>query len=225
MRSSSVLLFVCLLFAGCFAGCDDNKSTPTTPTPAPAPAPAPTPTPTPPPPAPTPTTATLTGVTKNSNGQLIGFVTVRIVDGADQGKTTISDAFTGGYRFEGLTAGNVTFSATGDGFVEDRRSLTLVNGNNTQDFTLAAAPPPSIEIRAQQLNASPAGAEFGFEAVSTTSFSRYDWDFGDGGASSNARSTEQHMYLVPGEYGVRVSAVPSNNGPRVTATLKITVIF
>ena len=223
MRSSSVLLFVCLLFAGCFAGCDDNKSTPTTPTPAPAPAPAPTPTPTPPPPA--PTTATLTGVTKNSNGQLIGFVTVRILDGADQGKTSVSDAFTGGYRFEGLTAGSVTLSATGDGFLEDKRSIQLVNGTNTQDFTLATAPPPSIEIKAQQLTANPSSAEWGFEAVSSASFKSYDWDFGDGGAVSNGRAREQHQYLIPGIYGVGVSAVPTNGGARVTATLLITVTF
>ena len=219
MRSSCVLILLCLAFAGC-----DNNNTPA-PTPTPAPAPAPAPTPTPPPPAPTPTTATLTGFTKNSNGQLIGFVTVRILDGADQGKTSVSDAFTGGYRFEGLTAGNVMFSASGDGWVEDKRSIQLVNGNNTQDFTLATAPPPSIEIMAQQLNATPGGAEFGFEAVSSTSFRSYDWSFGDGGAISNGRAREQHQYLVPGVYGVGVSAVPANGGPRVTATLKIEVSF
>lgn len=220
MRSSCVLILLCLMFAGC----DDNKST--SPTPAPAPAPAPTPAPTPtPPPAPTPTTATLSGVTKNNNGQLIGFVTVRIVDGPDQGKTSMSDPFTAAYRFEGLTAGNYNFSATGEGFVEDKRNINLVNGNNTQDFTLDIAPPPSIEIRAQQLNATPGGAEFGFEAVSNTSFKSYDWSFGDGGAISNGRAREQHMYLAPGDYGVGVSAVPANGGPRVTATLKVEVRF
>jgi hypothetical protein len=219
MRSSCVLILLCLTFSGC----DDSPAP--TPTPAPAPAPAPAPTPTPPPPAPTPTTATLSGFTKNSNGQLIGFITVRIVDGADQGKTSVSDAFTGGYRFEGLTAGNVNFSATGDGFLEDKRSIQLVNGNNTQDFTLNTAPPPSIEIMAQQLNANPGGSEWGFEAVSSTSFKSYDWDFGDGGAISNGRSREQHLYLAPGNYGVRVSAVPTNNGPRVTASLAIQVSF
>src|SRR5262250_1893278 len=129
MRSSCALILLCLLCAGC----DDNKSTSPTPTPAPAPAPAPTPTPTPPPPAPTPTTATLTGVTKNKDGQLIGFVNVRLVDGADAGRNAQSDGFSGAYRIEGLSAGNVTLSATGDGFLEDRRSITLVNGNNTLD--------------------------------------------------------------------------------------------
>ena len=219
MRSSCVLILLCLTFSGC----DDSPAP--TPTPAPAPAPAPAPTPTPPPPAPTPTTATLTGVTKNSNGQLIGFVTVRILDGPDQGKTSASDAFTGGYRFEGLTAGNYNFSATGDGFLEDKRNINLVNGNNTQDFTLATAPPPSIEIKAQALTSSPSGAEWGFEAASSTSFRSYDWDFGDGGAISNGRAREQHQYLIPGVYGVGVSAVPSNGGARVTATLKIEVSF
>lgn len=215
-------LFVCLLV---LAGCgDDGPSTPTTPTPAPTPAPTPPP-PTPPPPPPAPTTATLTGVTRNSNGQLIGFVAIRIVDGADTGRNTVSDAFTGGYRLELLTAGNVTVSATGEGFLEDRRSITLVNGNNTLDFTLPTAPPPSIEIRATQLNASAGGSEWGFEAVSSTSFRSYDWDFGDGGAASNSRSTESHLYLTPGIYAVRVSAVPTNNGPRVTATTTITVSF
>jgi PKD repeat protein len=137
----------------------------------------------------------------------------------------VSDAFTGGYRFEGLTAGNYNFSATGDGFVEDKRNINLVNGNNTQDFTLATAPPASIEIMVQQLNASPTGAEFGFEAVSSASFKSYDWDFGDGGAISNGRAREQHRYLFPGVYGVGVSAVPNNGGARVTATLKIEVSF
>jgi carboxypeptidase family protein/PKD domain-containing protein len=221
MRSSCVLILLCLMFAGC----DDNNSPAPTPTPAPAPAPAPAPTPTPPPPAPTPTTATLSGVTKNSNGQLIGFVNVRILDGPDQGKTSVSDAFTGGYRFEGLTAGNYNFSATGDGFLEDKRNINLVNGNNTQDFTLATAPPPSIEIRAQPLSATPGGAEWGFEAVSNASFRSYDWSFGDGGAISNGRSREQHMYLAPGVYGVGVSAVPTNGGARVTATIVVEVSF
>jgi PKD repeat protein len=209
------LLFVCLLLVGC--GDDDGPTTPTTPTPAPAPAPAPAPPPTPP----APTTATLTGATRNSNGQLIGFVSIRVVDGADAGRNTVSDAFTGGYRLELLTAGNVTLSATGEGFLEDRRSFTLVNGNNTLDFTLATAPPPSIEINATPLNSS----EWAFEAVSSTSFRSYDWDFGDGGAASNSRSRESHVYLAPGDYQIRVSAVPTNNGPRVTATKTITVIF
>jgi len=222
MRRSCVLILLCLMFAGC----DDNKSTPTpAPTPTPTPTPAPTPTPTPPP-APTPTSATLTGVTKNSSGQLIGFVRVRIVDGTDQGKDATSDGFTGAYRLEGLTAGNVTVSATADNFLEDRKSVTLVNGSNTQDFTLANAPPPSVEIRAQPLNADPGiSSEWGFEAVSTTSFSRYDWDFGDGGAVSNGRSKEAHVYMTTGVYQVRVAATPSNGGARVTAALTITVSF
>lgn len=222
MRSSCVLILLCLMCAACG---DDNKSTSPTPAPTPAPAPAPAPTPTPPPPAPTPTTATLSGVTKNNNGQLIGFVTVRILDGPDQGKTSVSDSLTGAYRFEGLTAGNYNFSATGDGFLEDKRNINLVNGNNTQDFALAIAPPPSIEIRAQQLTATPGGSEWGFEAVSTTSFKSYDWDFGDGGSITNGRSREQHMYLVPGIYGVGVRGFPSNGGPPVTATLVIQVSF
>jgi PKD repeat protein len=152
-------------------------------------------------------------------------VRVRAVDGADAGKDATSDPFTGAFRLEGLTAGNVTFSATGDGFLEDRRSVTLVNGNNTQDFTLAIAPPPSIEIKAQVITASGTSAEWGFEAASSTSFRSYDWDFGDGGAISNGRAREQHVYLAPGIYGVGVSAVPSNGGPRVTATLVIQVSF
>src|SRR5262245_19691515 len=111
MRRSCALILLCLVFvAGC--GSDDNNTP--TPAPTPAPAPAPAPTPTPPPPAPTPMTATLSGATKNDNGQLIGFVNVRILDGPDQGKTAQSDPFTGAYRFEGLTAGNYNFSATGD---------------------------------------------------------------------------------------------------------------
>lgn len=215
------LLFVCLLLLGC--GDDDGPSTPTTPTPAPAPAPAPPPTPTPPP---APTTATLTGVTRNSDGQLIGFVTVRVTDGANAGRNTVSDAFNGSYRLESLTAGSVTFSATGEGFLEDRRSITLVNGNNTLDFSLATAPPPSIEINAVILNANPGvSSEWGFEAQSSTSFRSYDWDFGDGGAVSNGRSREAHNYLNPGVYVVRVSAVPTSGGARVTGTRTITVTF
>ena len=223
MRRSCVLILLCVMFAGCG---DDNKSTPTpAPTPTPTPAPTPTPTPTPPP-APTPTTATLTGVTKNSNGQLIGFVRVRIVDGADAGKDAVSDAFTGAYRFEGLTAGNVTLSATGDGFLENRQSITLVNGNNTQDFTLPFAPPPAVEIKAQPLNVEPGvSSEWGFEATGNTTFSRYDWDFGDGGAVSNGRSTEAHVYTTQNVYQVRVRATPSNGGAAVVGTLTITVSF
>jgi len=222
MRRSCVLILLCLMFAGC----DDNKSTPTpapTPTPTPAPTPAPAPTP---PPAPTPTTATLTGVTKNTNGQLIGFVRVRIVDGADQGKDAVSDAFTGGYRIEGLTAGNVTVSATADDFQEDRKSITLVNGSNTQDFTLPFAPPPAVEIRAQALNVDPGvSSEWGFEATGNTTFSRYDWDFGDGGAVSNGRASEAHVFTQQNVYQVRVRAQPSKGGNPVIGTLTITVSF
>jgi PKD repeat protein len=223
MRSSCILIVLCLMLAGC----DGDSPTTPTPAPAPAPAPAPTPPPTPPPPPPppAPTTATLTGSTKNANGQLIGFVTVRIVDGADQGRNTVSDGFTGTYRFENLTAGNVTFSATGDGFQEDRRSATLVNGSNTLDFTLPFAPPPAIEIVASQLNSSSGGSEWGFEARGNIPFRSYDWDFGDGGAASNSRALESHFYLTPGVYLVKVSAVPTNNGPRVTAQITITVSF
>jgi PKD repeat protein len=152
-------------------------------------------------------------------------VTVRILDGADQGRNATSDGFTGTYRLENLTAGNVTLSATGDGFQEDRRSVTLVNGSNTLDFTLPFAPAPAIEISATQLNASPGGSEWQFEAKGNTSFRSYDWDFGDGGAASNSRATESHFYIVPGVYLVKVSAVPTNNGPRVNAQLTITVSF
>lgn len=221
-RSSSLLLLLCLLLAAC----DDSPAPTPTPTPAPAPAPAPAPPPPPtPPPAPTPT-GTLTGFTRNTNGQLIGFVTVTVADGPDKDKKTVSDGFTGAYRFEGLTVGNANFTATASGFLEDKRGV-FVNGTNTLDFTLGFAPPPppALTIVAREVIKSAGYAEWSFEAVGTGSYRSYAWDFGDGGSVSAGRSLEQHLYVDDGEFVIRVEATPNGGGPLVRAETKVTVDF
>jgi hypothetical protein len=167
----------------------------------------------------------LTGFTRNSNGQLIGFVTVRVADGPDQGRNAVSDGFTGAYRFEGLTVGNQNFTATASGFLEDKRSV-FVNGTNTLDFTLASAPPqPPLTIVAQAVIVSTGYAEWRFEAVGTGSYRSYAWNFGDGGSVSAGRAVEQHLYEDDGEFTIRVEATPTGGGPVVTAETKITVVF
>lgn len=218
-RRSCLPVLLCLVLFGC----DDNPTTPPTPTPTPAPAPAPAPAPSPPPP-PAPTTAALTGLTKNSDGLLIGFVKITVADGPDMGRTATSDGFTGAYRFESLTIGNANFIATATNFLEDRRGV-FVNGTNTLDFTLAPGPPPgpALEITGQQLNSGGGVSEWGFQATGSGSFKSYNWDFGDGGAASNSRAFESHLYTAAGVYLVRCNAVPTSGGPNVTATLTITV--
>jgi hypothetical protein len=212
---------LCLLLAAC----DDSPAPTPTPTPAPAPAPAPAPPPPAPPPAPAPT-GTLTGFTRNTNGQLIGFVTVRVADGPDQGRNAVSDGFTGAYRLEGLTVGDHNFTATASGFLEDKRSV-FVNGTNTLDFTLAIGPPPGppLTIDARAVIVSLGYAEWRFEAVGSGSYRSYAWNFGDGGSVSAGRAVEQHLYDEDGEFTIRVEATPTGGGPVVTAETKITVVF
>ncbi len=130
------LIGVELVTASC--GSNSAPTTPTTvttpnPTPSPSPTPAPTPTPQPPP------TVSLTGVVRAENGSVLVGATVRILDGANAGRSTRTGN-SGGYRFDGLTSENANLSAVASRYDESRSGL-FIDGTNTLNFTLRTTVP------------------------------------------------------------------------------------
>ena len=103
------------------------------PTPSPSPTPAPTPTPQPPP------TVSLTGVVRAENGSVLVGATVRILDGANAGRSTRTGN-SGGCRFDGLTSENANLSAVASRYDESRSGL-FIDGTNTLNFTLRTTVP------------------------------------------------------------------------------------
>lgn len=112
-------------------------SSPTSPSPTPTPSPTPSPTPAP---TPTPSTVSLTGnVTVTGTSVRLGGATVRILDGANAGRSTTTDT-NGQYRFDGLQPDNGNVSATASGW-EEARAGTFINGTNTLNFTIRTLSP------------------------------------------------------------------------------------
>jgi PKD repeat protein len=172
-----------------------------------------------------PAIATLSGAVRSSGaGERLADMTVEIIDGPDRGRQTRTGS-TGEYRLDSLAVGNVTVSARGSGHEESRRSINLVNGNNTLDFELTQTVAP-VSIVAVGISSDPGGAEFGFEARPLNlPPSRFSWDFGDGGAVDNGRQQESHRYEVVGDYLVQVFVQPLDGGPTMTASLILQVRF
>jgi PKD repeat protein len=213
MRLLTVMLVVALSVIGCG---DGDSSSPTSPTPGPTPTPTPTPTP-------VPTTAALSGTVSSTTGQRIGGAQITVLDGPNMGQSVETNG-NGEYRFESLTIAEVNFRANASGYLEDRRS-TRVDGTNTLNFALTAAPPATITITSSFVSGGPGTPvqEWAFVATSTVPFSSYDWDFGDGMASENSGPQEQHVYRTKGRFTVKVTGNRSD-GPPVVATLEIEVI-
>jgi hypothetical protein len=80
----------------------------------------------------------LAGTVFSSSGSRIGGATIRILDGANAGRTTTSDG-TGLYGFTGLTVGNANLSANATGFTQSILGV-FIDGRNVLNFTLAAPP-------------------------------------------------------------------------------------
>jgi len=159
----------------------------------------------------------------SSGGQRISGATVRVIDGADNGKTATTNS-NGEYRFDSLTIANVNFSATASNYQEDRRG-TFVNGTNTLNFTLAPIPQePSITITATQFIKTVGYAEWKFLATgSNATFRNWSWEFGDGNTANSGRPDEAHNYFEEGEYTVKVTAQIVGSSKTLTATITIKV--
>jgi PKD repeat protein len=167
----------------------------------------------------------LTGTVSSSGGQRISGATVRVLDGADSGKTATTNS-NGEYRFDSLTIANANFTATASGYQEDRRG-TFVNGTNTLNFTLAPVPQePALSVSATEFIRGVGYAEWKFTATgSNATFRNFAWAFGDGNTANSGRADEAHNYFEEGEFTVRVTAQPVGSSNTLTATVTIKVVF
>jgi PKD repeat protein len=140
----------------------------------------------------------------------------------------------GDYRFDSLTIANMNFGATATGYLESRAG-TFVNGTNTLAFVLAPEPSPppppppppptpSITITSRIITGGPGTLtqEWGFSAVSSVTFTSFDWDFGDGASAIGGQADEQHVYRTKGTLTVTVTGRRASGGP-IVGTLVIQV--
>ena len=84
----------------------------------------------------------LTGVVISSTGDRITGATLKVLDGANAGRTATSTD--GNYRFENLAVGNANLSANGSGFSQTIKGL-FINGAVALDFALVRAPTPATQ--------------------------------------------------------------------------------
>jgi hypothetical protein len=95
-------------------------------------------------PAPAPATYALSGLvndgTSGASGRIPN-VTVKVVDGANTGKSAITDA-SGNYAITGLAPGRFTLSASATDFQTATKTDSL-SANTTVDFALVRTPAPS----------------------------------------------------------------------------------
>jgi hypothetical protein len=77
-----------------------------------------------------------------TNGGVSG-ATVRILDGANAGRTETSDS-AGDYRFDALQGGNANLSANAAGYYESRAGVLLINGTNVLNFALLPVSDPRV---------------------------------------------------------------------------------
>jgi hypothetical protein len=90
------------------------------------------------PPVTTPSTFTLSGTVTSTTGAGISGATVRIVDGANAGKSTTTSA-SGAYSFTGLAVAGQTVSASATNFNSVSKGVSTTS-NQTLDFQLAPTP-------------------------------------------------------------------------------------
>jgi hypothetical protein len=169
-----------------------------------------------------PANASLAGTVRSAAGERLPNITLAIVEGADRGRET-STGSTGEYRFDGLNQGTITVRATGTGYQELRRDISI-SGATVLDFFLDPVPQP-LTIVASPIAGGAGSQEWGFEARGTVPPSIYTWDFGDGGSVDNGREREGHVYEAVGDFVVRVIARPIGGGTPVTAEVTIMVRF
>ncbi len=79
-------------------------------------------------------TIALTGTVTSTAGGNISGATVRILDGANAGRSTSTNS-AGAYRFDGLTPANGNLAASATGYGEARAGL-YIDGQSTQNFRL-----------------------------------------------------------------------------------------
>ena len=166
-------------------------------------------------------TVSLSGTVSSSAGGRIGGATIKVLDGP-QKDTTVTTGSNGDYRFPSLTAGNTNFVVTASGYYDDGRGV-FVNGLNSLNFTMTVDPveTASITISATRLTGGRGAPSQEWELVaSSSSFSTYDWDFGDGNSASASTRIERHVYRGAGTKTVTVRANHSN-GTYVDGTLEL----
>ena len=116
----------------------------------------------------------LAGVVTSDAGERLSGVTLRVLDGANAGRTVT--AVNGDYRFDNLAVGNANLSATASGFTE-RITGTFINGANSLSFTLGKAPtkptspPPTATPPSSPSSSTRVGAECsdGWDSTATGS--------------------------------------------------------
>lgn len=113
------MTFVVACFALVSCGGENNPVGPSTPTAPPA-------------------SVALSG-TVTSGGAPVAGAVVSFLDGPNAGQSTTASA-SGAYSFTGISAGNANLSARANGYLEDRRGVTIA-GATTLSFTLERAAP------------------------------------------------------------------------------------
>lgn len=108
---------------GLLSACGGTSATSPTPTPTPTPV--------------TPTTFTLTGQVTSTSGAALSGATVRIVDGANAGRSTTTSA--GAYSLPGLSLSGFTLTASAANYVASSQGVTLTS-NQSVNFQLAPTP-------------------------------------------------------------------------------------
>lgn len=114
---------------------------------------------------------------------------------------------------EGLTSSNPTFSWPTAGATAGSRRLTLTItnafGSQTLSTTFRLSPRPLIvtfKPTCPDLCFFPAGSPVPFELVTSTSVSRYEYDWNGDGTfeASSASAVASHVFSAPGSYRPRV---------------------
>ena len=145
----------------------------------------------------------LAGVVTSDAGERLSAVTLRVLDGANAGRTVT--AVNGDYRFDNLAVGNANLSANASGFTE-RITGIFINGANSLSFTLvqgayeapvtfavavAVSPSPSTRVGAECNDGSDSSAT-GSGACSSHGGVKC-WKYSDG-------ACRKTLALVPTDY-------------------------
>lgn len=80
---------------------------------------------------------TVSGTIKDQNEAVVQGATVRLLNLGNSQETTSTTDSTGRYEFTNVISGSYRLSATGSGFATAAQSVTILNENITQDFSLS----------------------------------------------------------------------------------------
>jgi PKD repeat protein len=158
--------------------------------------------------------ATFTATARPAPGHSIQSYTWNFGDGTTQ--TTTVPTVVKTYSTAGTYI--VTVTVTDDLGQQGSNSLSVTVGSGIvfpqPPFTVSPSAP--LTNQAVSFNAS------GVSGLAGATITQYEWDFGDGGTSTEADSATTHTYTTAGAYVVRLT-VTDSAGRTGTATVSVTV--